>query len=93
MATALCAMTEKPEMPPLLMLPKPRAGKVIMMVADISKPVLYVLDKGGMTSCRTPSCEANTNMMGMSMKMKRALKKTDMAALARPYRMTQSKTG
>jgi hypothetical protein len=84
-------MAEKQNMPPLLILPKARARKVIIIVADISKTVLYVLDNGEMTSCKTPSSDPSTKMIGMS--MKRALKKTDTAALAKPYMMTQSQTG
>lgn len=91
MAIALCAMAEKQNKLPPLMLPNARARKLIRIVADISKTVLYVLDSGAMTSWRRPSRHPMARMTGIS--MRRALKKTETVALARPYIMTQSQTG
>ena len=85
-AMALCAMAEKQNKLPPLMLPKARARKLISIVAEISKTVLYVLDNGAMTSCRRPRRQPMARIMGMS--MRRAWKKTETAALARPYMMT-----
>jgi len=90
-AIELWAMAEKQNMLPLLMLPRARAIKLMRMVAEISKTVLYVLDSGETTSCRTPSSVPKMKMGPMS--IRRALKKTDTAALARPYMMTFSQTG
>ena len=76
---------------PLLILPNARARKLMRIVADISKTVLYVLESGEMTSCSKPSSVPKTKMGPMS--ISRALKKTETAALARPYMMTHSQTG
>lgn len=90
-AMALCAMAEKQKRFPLLMLPKARARKLMRMVAEISKTVLYVLDNGAMTNWSTPKTIPRARIIGMS--MKRAEKKTETAALAKPYMMTVNQTG
>jgi hypothetical protein len=90
MAIALCAMAEKQNRLPPLMLPNMRAKKLINMVADISKTVLYVLESGAMTSCRRPSRQPSAKMTGMS--IRRALKNTLTAVDAAPYMKTHSQT-
>ena len=87
---ALCAIAEKQNRLPPLILPKARARQLIKMVAEISKTVLYVLDSGEMTSCNRPSRQPSTKMTGMS--MRRAEKNTLTAADAAPYMRTHSQT-
>ena len=89
-AMALCAMAEKQNKLPPLILPKARARALIRIVAEISKTVLYVLESGETTNCRKPSKQPSANMMGMS--IRRAEKNTLTAVEAAPYMNTHNHT-
>lgn len=87
---ALCAIAEKQNVLPPLMLPKARAKQLIKIVAEISKTVLYVLESGATINWRKPSRQPSAKMTGMS--RGRAEKKQLTAAEAAPYMKTHSQT-